>query len=229
MLHSKDDAIKTALKGNWEEAIKINKQLLKENPEDTETLNRLALAFSIIGRAPKAKSTYQKVLELDPLNSIALKGLKKLKTPSSRKNGDSQNLLVNNIFLEETGKTKVVDLINIAQSQVISGLKTGQSLTLQVKRSKIFVTQDERQYIGVLPDDIGKRLIKFIGGGNKYEAYVRSSTSNSVTVFLKEVKKSGRFKGQLSFVSTEKKLPIKKLKAKDRNDGDEEETVYEEE
>jgi len=229
MLHSKDDAIKTALKGDWEEAIKINKQLLKENPEDTEALNRLALALSIIGRAPKAKSTYQKVLELDPLNSIALKGLKKLKSDSSRKNGDGQSLLVNNIFLEETGKTKVVDLINIAQAQVISGLKTGQSLNLQVKRSKIFVMEGERQYIGVLPDDIGKRLIKFIAGGNKYEAYVRSSAPSSVSVFLKEVKKSARFKGQLSFVSAEKKLPIKKLKARDKNEQDEEETIYEEE
>lgn len=229
MLNSKDQAIKTALKGDWDEAIKINKQLLKENPQDTETLNRLALAFSIVGKTPKAKSTYQKVLELDPLNSIALKGLKKLKTDSSKKNGDSQTLLVNNTFLEETGKTKVVELINTAQTQVLAKLKTGQSLNLQVKRSKIFVVEGEKQYIGVLPDDIGKRLIKFISGGSKYEAYVRSSSPSSVSVFLREIKKSARFKDLLSFIHSEKKLPIKKFKGREKKEDEEEEEIYEEE
>jgi len=124
----------------------------------------------------------------------------------------------------------VVELINTAQAQIISKLRTGQSLDLYIKRSKIFVQQGEKQYIGVLPDDIGKRLIKFMRGGSKYEAYVRSSSPNSVSIFLREVKKSARFKDQASFVFSEKKLPIKKLKGKaERKEEDEEEGSYEEE
>ena len=75
----KNQAIQTALEGNWQEAIAINKSLVQENPEDMDALNRLALAYTIMGKLKEAKSTYQKVLDLDPLNPIALRNLKKLK------------------------------------------------------------------------------------------------------------------------------------------------------
>jgi tetratricopeptide (TPR) repeat protein len=74
-------------KGNWEEAIVLNKSLVDEDPKDIDALNRLALAYSIIGKAKEAKSTYQKVVDLDPLNAIALRNLKKLK----EKNGQPTN------------------------------------------------------------------------------------------------------------------------------------------
>ena len=75
----KNQAIQTALSGNWEEAIVLNKSLVDEDPKDIDALNRLALAYSIIGKAKEAKSTYLKVVDLDPLNAIALRNLKKLK------------------------------------------------------------------------------------------------------------------------------------------------------
>ena len=80
----KNQAIQTALQGNWNEAIVLNKSLVKENPEDIDALNRLALAYTIIGKLKEAKSAYQKVVNIDPLNSIALRNLKKLKAPRVR-------------------------------------------------------------------------------------------------------------------------------------------------
>jgi hypothetical protein len=196
----KNQAIQTALEGNWQEAIVINKSLIKEDPEDVDALNRLALAFAIIGKPKDARSTYQKVLELDPLNPIALRNLKKLKDKGLNLTKTNLNSSINNKFLEEPGKTKVVELVNIAQPKLVEALQTGQSLELSIKRLKIFALEGT-QYIGVLPDDIARRLIKFIKNGCKYEAYVKSANQHRVTIFIKEVKKSSRYKDQPSFTS----------------------------
>jgi hypothetical protein len=170
----------------------------------------MGLAYTILGKSKSAKSTYQKVLEIDPLNSIAIKNISKITPDSMDENGEGIVINVNNIFLEETGKTKVVDLINLAQAEVLQTLRTGQALDLSTKRLKIFISQGKK-YIGVLPDDIGKRLIKFINGGNKYEVYVKSANHQNVTIFIRELKRVAKFKDQPSFLHVkEKKLSFKK-------------------
>src|SRR3990172_6518357 len=196
----KNQAIQTALEGNWQNAIAINKSLIQEDPNDIDALNRLALAYTITGKLKEAKSSYQKVLNLDPLNPIALRNLKRLKDKVIFLSNGSSNSNINNKFLEESGKTKVVELINIAQPKIIETLRMGQSLELSIKRLKIFALEG-RQYIGVLPDDIARRLIKFINSGCLYEAYVKSSNPHKVTVFIKETKKTAKFKDQPSFTT----------------------------
>lgn len=210
MKFTKNQAIQTALTGNWEEAIKLNKTLIEENPVDVEALNRMGLAYTILGKNKLARDTYQKVLDIDPLNSIAIKNLKKIKNEPSKNSQDSEIILVNNIFLEETGRTKVVDLINLAQAEILLTLQTGQAVDLSVKRQKAFISQGSK-YIGVLPDDIGKRLIKLIKGGNKYEAFVKSTNHQNVTIFIRELKRATKFKDHPSFLQVvEKKLNFKK-------------------
>ncbi|OGH06806.1 MAG: hypothetical protein A2171_00035 [Candidatus Levybacteria bacterium RBG_13_35_9] len=207
----KKQAIQTALKGDWQNAITLNKDLIKENPSDIDALNRLALAYAITGKINLAKTTYLKVVKIDPLNSIALRNLKKIKEKILKANSNS-NYYINNKFLEEPGRTKVIELVNIAQPKIIEQLRTGQSLNLSIKRLKIFIL-DDKQYVGVLPDDIGKRLIKFIKGGCQYEAYTKSASAHKVTIFIKELKKSSRYRNQPSFIpNSESSLVLDKSK-----------------
>ena len=196
----KTAAIEATLKGNWDDAIVFNLQLLKENPRDIETLNRLAFAYAAAGRVKEAKATYQQVLKLDEINSIALKNLKRLGDIPA-KNAQTSNFLINNsMFLEEVGKTKLVSLVNAAPSKTLRSLQVGQPLELVIKRLKIFVLDQNKQFIGMLPDNISRRLIKFMNGGNKYDAYVRAVEEHTVTVFVKEIKRVARYKDQPSFV-----------------------------
>jgi hypothetical protein len=121
------------------------------------------------------------------------------------KNGASQPFVpMNNIFIEEPGKTKVIDLINIADQKISGKLLCGEGLTLQVKRMKIFVLDKEKRYIGMLPDDLSKRLIKFLNGGNLYEAYVKTIMNHRIAIFVKETKRASKFKNQPSFATSEK-------------------------
>lgn len=207
---SKNLAIQTALRGDWQNATSINRAILNVNPNDIETLNRLAFAFTVLGKIKDAKTAYKKVLEIDALNPIALRSLKRLAdTQSYGKN--VRNLLithVRNTFLEETGKTKIIELVNIAQPRIIASLMIGEPLRISIKRLKIFIQDVEKQYIGVLPDDMGKRLIKFIKGGNRYETFVRSADKHRVVVFVKEIKRVSRFKNQPSFLLSGDKTAI---------------------
>lgn len=213
-----NQAISATLAGDWDNAIKLNKSLLEDKPNDVEALNRMGLAYSVLGDSKNAKESFEKVLTIDSLNSIALKNLKKLKTESKNNSDDVTFIQVNNIFIEEHGKTKVVELINLAQAEILQSLQTGQSVDMNVKRLKIFVLQGKK-YIGVLPDDIGNRLIRFIKGGNKYEAFVKSASHQNVSIFIRELKRSTKFKDQPSFIhALETKLHIKTDKSKDHKD-----------
>ncbi|MCL5432925.1 MAG: DUF4919 domain-containing protein [Patescibacteria group bacterium] len=203
MVPLKTLAIETALTGDWNTAISLNQKLLAENPDDIETLNRLAFAFSIIGKAKNAKTLYKKVLKLDTKNPIALKNLKRLSCNDFKSNVHAQSPFlarVDTMFIEESGKTKIIDLVNVAESKIITDLMTGEPLNFRIKRSKIFVLDQRDRYIGVLPDDIGKRLIKFIKGGNTYEAYVKSTENHKVIIFVKETRLAPCFKNQPSFI-----------------------------
>lgn len=196
-------AIQTALEGNWKNAISLNKELLKGNPNDIEALNRLAYAFSAMARIKDAKTLYRLVLKLDNLNPIALRNLKRLTERDGKGKKETVIALkdLDILFLEESGKTKVIDLVNVAEPKIISFLMTGEVLKLSIKRLKIFVLTSSNQYIGMLPDDIAKRLIKFLKGGNLYSASVKSVGNNHVCIFVKEAKRVSRFKNQPSFVS----------------------------
>jgi len=231
MTSLKDQAIQNALTGDWQKAVVINKSLIKENPVDIDALNRLAFAFSILGRVKDAKNTYQKVLRIDSLNPLALRNLKRIGDVKKIKNevgnaSSTSKMHVANMFIEEQGKTKIVELVNVAQPSVINNLRTGQSLSLFVKRLKIFVLDSGNQYVGVLPDNIGKRLIKFIKAGNQYEAYVKSAFDHHIIIFIKEIKRTSRLKDQPSFISSAEKVldfdkKFNRIKNDDRDDHEE--------
>lgn len=204
MTQLKAQAIQTALMGDWNNAITLNQSLLEENPDDIDTLNRLAFAYSSIGNIKEAKSLYQKVLGLDNQNPIALRNLKRLNDGGASKLTTAPPSQVSNLFIEEPGKTKVIELLNVADKKVITPLRSGEMLQLVIKRMKIFVLDQEKQYIGMLPDDIGRRLIRFMNGGNQYEAYIKSVDNNKVTIFARETKRTSKFKNQPSFFSTDR-------------------------
>lgn len=198
-------AIDSALSNNWEQAEEINLQLIEQNPEDIDSLNRLGFALMKLGKYNKAKDAYKKVIEIDKTNPIAVKNLKRLETVSKNKKSDgktqSQLLTsISGVFIEEAGKTKTVELKNTADKKMLSMLEPGDPVSMVIKRSKIFVQSQDKKYIGMLPDNISMRLINFMKGGNEYTSCIKACDEKNVTVFIKEVKKAGKFKNQASFM-----------------------------
>lgn len=209
-------AIQATLQGNWDHAITLNLELLKENPKDVESLNRLAFAYSALGKNKEAKETYERVLAIDDLNAIALRNLKRLEG-LGKKSTPQVFHLDNSMFLEEVGKTKVITLVNPAPARILRRLQMGQPVVMHIKRSKLFVLDENKEFLGMLPDNISHRLIKFMNGGNKYEAYIRAAEEHSASVFIRETKRATRYKNQPSFVTFEgtKQTVVPKHKAQD--------------
>jgi tetratricopeptide (TPR) repeat protein len=205
----KDIAIKCALDKKWDLAIEANLQILEDNSHDIDTWNRLGFAYMQTKKFDKSESAYKKVLERDATNPIAIKNIKKVQSlAKGQANGHSTaehtsvDISRNDVYIEEAGKTKTVELKNVADKKTLSSLQSGEIVMLVPKRSKIFIQTSEKKFIGMLPDNIGMRLTSFIQGGNEYQACIKSVTDKNVVVFIKEVKKVDKFKSQPSFVST---------------------------
>lgn len=190
----KQQAISAAKNGDWQAAVDINLALLDGNGQDTNTFNRLAVAYSQLGEKKKAIKQFQAALELDKHNLIAKKHLEKLRNNHQLK----APTFVKQHFIEEPGKTKLVELHRLANKEVLDEISAGQECSLVRKKRYISVEVDGR-YLGALPEDISFRLCKLIGRGNGYECFVRSVDHNACCVYVREVKQSKRNHGIHSF------------------------------
>lgn len=208
-------AIEAALAGEFHKAIEINQQILSQNKEDIEALNRLGCAYLEIGQIAKAKKIYKKGLSFDRYNPIILKNLKKindLKGKTKIKNCSCLDL--NNLFLTEPGKTKIISLVNLPASSVFLHLKPGTPVNLIAKRRRIMVClannspkKTKTTYLGLLPDDLAFRLLRLFKAGNHYQAYVKSVSKNNLCLFIREIFRADKLKNQPSFLELNNFLP----------------------
>lgn len=182
-------AIAEALAGNWSEAVKINLEILKENAEDLESLNRLAKAYSEIGKVKLARETAQKVIDLDPSNTIAKKCLEKWKAAKETSTNGHGTAISNESFLEESGKTKIVQLVNTGDEQIFATIDPGEEVKMSCYSHKVSVTTKDGGYIGRLPDDIAARIRNLIKFGNKYQVLVKSVQPKNINVFIREIER----------------------------------------
>ena len=182
-------AVTHALAGHWKEAVKLNNEILKKDPKDVDALNRLARAHAELGNIKKAKSLVEKVLRIDLFNSIASKALKKWKDGAG---GQTAQATVTSaeVFLEESGKTKMVSLLYLGDPSLISKLDAGDEVSFSQGAHRISVITADGKYIGRLPDDLSARLRRFIKSGNHYKVFIKSTQVDDVKIFIKEVKRA---------------------------------------
>lgn len=219
-------ALDCALNCNWEKALEINLKLSKLEPENTECLNRIAKAYFELGSYSKAKKLYTQVLDLDPYNMIAQKNLKRVNSFNSKSKTDGKvrennqsnpgnhqegqnnegSYISPSLFLEEPGVTKTVNLVKVAEPQKLLKLSFGSRINMVFKKRGITVYDSNNNYIGALPDDFAHHLTKLIKGGNKYQAIIKSIKSNGLTVLVREIFRSKKFRNQASFLDESKML-----------------------
>lgn len=179
-------AIAAAKASEWTKAVEYNQEILEQTPSDIPALNRLGLAQLQLQDIKAAKATFQSVLEIDKTNSIAHKQLERIKTNQI----NTTPSFTRNHFIEEPGKTKIVELHRLSGRQVLDTLSVGQSCTLKLKNRYISVETEDGRYIGALPEDISFRLTKLIQTGNTYHISLHSCSNNQCTVYLKELARS---------------------------------------
>ena|SRR5690606_28328087 len=205
-------AVKAALNQKWQEATELNQEILDETPDSIEANNRLARAYQELGNKDLAKKSYERVLELDPYNTIAQKNLEKLKNGSNA----ASATISKELFLEEPGKTRSTEIVR-PQAKKLSQYSSGEAVTLEDRKGQLALISAKGELLGYLNPELSNHLLKLMALGNHYTAHLMN-TSQSPQVFLREVKQSAAASKFVSFARTSGpggKLSSPKLRRKD--------------
>jgi tetratricopeptide (TPR) repeat protein len=193
-------AIALAMQGRWREAVAANEDIIASFPGDVDAYNRLGRAHMELGDYALAKGAYARAIELDPYNIIAQKNLQRLSyLGEGAGEEDDSDRVEPQHFIEETGKTGVVALHRLAPLSVLAKMGAGDRVYLKVDGAGLNVENGRGEYVGQVEPKHGQRLIKMMGGGNRYSAAIVSISEERVTVIIREIYQDPSQAGQLSF------------------------------
>lgn len=195
-------AINNAMNGQWEEAIKLNESIIKIDKKNIEAYLRLGFANLQLNKIKKAKQFYLLALKIQPNNGFVKKNLEKIKILDSKKLISSNTTPLDPLlFVDIPGKTKTVSLVNCGPKSVLAKLTVGQKAFLIVKKRRVEIRTEGKEYVGCLPDDLSKRLAIFIKNGGIFSVYIKETSLKSITILIKEEKKGAKMMKFVAFPS----------------------------
>lgn len=200
--HLTDRAIALAMASRWEDAARVNRELLGLFPDDVDSHNRLGKALTELGRLDEAREAYSRAAALDPTNVIASKNLQrlsKLATESPVSTGPAR--VDPSLFIEESGKTVITVLQNTSSPSILARLTAGDLLELRPNEHIVRVATPAGEQVGQLEPKLAKRLIGLLEGGNRYQIAVTSVDDQTIKVIIRETYRSPKMAGKVSFPS----------------------------
>ena len=194
-------AIALAMEGRWREAVTVNQDIVENFPHDVDAYNRLGKAYMEIGEYSPAREAYSRAVEIEPYNAIARKNLGRLSRLGTVQGSSASDMREarHQQFIEEAGKAGVVKLYRLAPPEVLARTVAGSRLNLKVAGASLIVENSRGEYLGLVEPKHGPRLIRLMGGGNRYTANIISSTEDGVTVIVREVYQDPHQAGRFSF------------------------------
>jgi tetratricopeptide (TPR) repeat protein len=201
--HLAQQAITLAVQSRWEEAAETNAQIVTLMPDDAEAYNRLGKAYTELGQIGDARSAYEHALETDPANLIAQRNLERLSKISDlgaaeiRKTAGQK--LDPRFFMEETGKTGHVTLLEPADATTLARLTAGDEVKLQESNRQLTVVAMDGTYVGKVEPRLATRLLRLIQRGNEYQAGVVGVDNTTVRVIIRETHQAPENVGRISF------------------------------
>ncbi|PKB65015.1 MAG: hypothetical protein BZY80_01495 [SAR202 cluster bacterium Io17-Chloro-G2] len=196
------EAISLALKGEWERATEVNRAILELFEDDVDAMNRLGKALMELARYDDAKKILNRVVLVAPYNNIAKKNIARLtdlgESPAvakqARKGGSAPQF-----FIEESGKSGMTVLRNMASRQVIARVAPSDPANLVVEQNTINVHGEDGDYLGQIEPKLARRLIRLMYGGNKYDAAIVGINEKAVSIIVRETYRDPSLRSVCSF------------------------------
>lgn len=181
-----------AVSGRWEEAVQANQEILKHSSQDSAAANRLGKALDQLGRIEEAIEAYKSAHEMDPGNIIAQRNVERLellrdREPPPATNGGHSKAIRAAVFIEETGKTYVTELVRPNGGDALARLSPASELELRDEEEAIAAYDHFGNRLGVLEPIVSRTLKQLIEAGNRYEAYVVALSGRTVRIIIREV------------------------------------------
>jgi hypothetical protein len=195
-----EEAVQLAVEGRWEEAVDLNRYIIENFGADEGAQNRLGKALTELARLEEAKVAYDTSLAINPMNPVARKNSAKLESLINAKEAlkGGQVKVDLNLFVEEMGKTTTTTL-RAAAPEVCSRIAPGDIAELRVDGDGIEIDTVRGVRVGSLEPKLARRLLKFIQGGNRYQAGITSCEGSTVKVIVREIYQDAKFAGRPSF------------------------------
>jgi len=188
-----EKAINLAMQNRWGEAVELNRELIAEYPGEVDAHNRLGKALMEIGRYAEARDAYGESLRVDPMNTIAQKNHARLTKLAEDEEAADTDLATAaptpvdpSLFIEETGKTTVTSLADLASPDLLARVTAGDPLTLEIQGSAVRVFGPAGEVLGKLEPKLGQRVINLMNQGNKYSAAVTGVDDTSLRLIIRE-------------------------------------------
>jgi tetratricopeptide (TPR) repeat protein len=195
-----EEAVQLAVEGRWDDAVEVNRFIIDNFGADEGAQNRLGKALTELGRLEEAKIAYDTSLAINPMNPVARKNAVKLEslinTKEALRGGTVKVDL--NLFVEEMGKTTTTTL-RAAAENVCSKVAPGDIAELRVDGDVIEVDTVRGVRLGSLEPKLARRLLRFVQGGNRYQAGITSCDGSTVKVIVRETYQDAKFAGKPSF------------------------------
>ena len=102
-------------------------------------------------------------------------------------------------FIEETGKTAVTALHVHTEGDPCSKVAGGDPVRLIAAGDTMNVETARGVSLGHLEHALGRRLIKFVEGGNRYSGAVASCDGGAIKIIVRETYQDPKFFGRPSF------------------------------
>jgi tetratricopeptide (TPR) repeat protein len=195
-----EEAINGALDRSWQTALELNQEIAERFGVDEETHNRLGKAYTELGKLDDALTAYRATLELNPLNAIAIKNVNRLEALMEEKADlpKGQAAVDINLFVEEMGKSALANVV-LEKGFDPALVAPGDQVELVATGDTLKVVSSARKTIGSVEPKLARRVLKFMGGGNKYAAVVATGEEASLRIIIRETYQAAEFAGQPSF------------------------------
>ena len=195
-----EEAVALAIAAEWDAAVELNRRSIELHGPDEESHNRLGKALTELGRLQEAKDAYEATLAINPMNTIARKNAQKLNTLLQANEGiRGGTMRVDlNLFVEEMGRT-LVTTIDCEDREVASRIAPGDVAELKPEEDGIVIETVRGLRVGLVEAKTARRLLKFIAGGNRYQAGVTGVDGTAIRVIIREIYQDPKFAGKPSF------------------------------
>lgn len=181
-------AIDQALKGNWNEAITLNSTILEKDPQNSEAKIRLGRAYIQTQEFSKAKKIFKEILEMDPVNPIALKNYKLATEKKSEKGSLAQ--MDPKILIKEPGTTTEQVLEVVVKGITARSFNAGEPLELKIGRSETEVykmsdNRHERILVAIIKNELAHKLQTAKNHGIVFNMNFLKGEDKNITVLVK--------------------------------------------